>query len=114
MGIRTGIIFLMEENEKNKKGLQGLKEPWWKSAVQLWSEFSTWIAGPIVMALIAGKALDKHYGTKPWIFISFTLVSFAVSCYGIFRTVNKYMNKIKIEDSQKKTKEINFNETGKE
>ena len=68
--------------------------PWWKPAVQIFSQVSTWIIVPIILALIAGKALDKHFGTDPWIFLGLTGVSFIISCFGIVRVVRKYMKDI--------------------
>ena len=49
----------MEENEKKLYN----KGPWWKPGVELFSEISTWIIVPIVLALVFGKMLDAHYGT---------------------------------------------------
>lgn len=83
----------MDEDKKN------LKEAWWKQGVTLFSEVSSWIVGPIILALIFGKMLDNHYGTKPWIFLGLTGLSFLVSCYGIFKIVSRYMKSI--EESQK-------------
>lgn len=77
------------ENNKRQTG------PWWKPAVQLFSEISTWIAVPIILALIAGKALDKYYGTKPWILLILAGVGFATSSFGIVRAVKKYTDKLK-------------------
>jgi len=71
------------------------KDIWWKPGVQIFSEVSSWIAGPIILALIAGKALDKHYDTKPFWLLVFAGVSFLVSAYGIARTVKNFMQKLK-------------------
>ena len=79
----------MEENKDNR----GNGGPWWREAAVLFSEISTWIVGPIVLALIAGKWLDAKYGTKPWIFIALAAVGFAITAYGIVKTVRKYANK---------------------
>jgi F0F1-type ATP synthase assembly protein I len=85
----------MEEN-KNKKGI------WWKPAVEIFSEISSWIAVPIVLALIVGKALDKHFGTKPWLLLISAGISFLVSSYGIVKSVKRFIEKTKEEI--KKTK----------
>jgi F0F1-type ATP synthase assembly protein I len=77
------------------------KEAWWAPAVEIFSQVSGWIAGPIILALIAGKYLDSRFDTKPWIFLSLTAIAFLVSCYGIFKVVRKYMDKV-MEESKKK------------
>jgi len=94
-----GFLFVVE-NDNNQN-----KEPWWKPAAEIFGEVSTWVVVPIVGALIAGKALDTHFGTKPWIFIGLTGVAFLVSSFGIVRTTQKYMQKIEKEEKQKKDKE---------
>jgi F0F1-type ATP synthase assembly protein I len=71
--------------------------PWWKPGVQILSEVSTWIVVPIVLALIFGKMLDAHYGTRPVIFLVFAGVGFLVTCFGMFKVVKNYMKKIKDE-----------------
>ena len=85
----------MQEN-KNKNSI------WWKPAVEIFSEISTWIAVPIILALIAGKALDNHYGTKPWMLLILAGVGFLISSFGIVRTVKRYMKKITEEIEKNK------------
>lgn len=77
------------ENNKRQTG------PWWKPAVEIFSEISTWIVVPIVLALVGGKALDAHYGTKPIIFLSLAGFGFLITCFGIFRIVKNYIKKLK-------------------
>lgn len=104
-----GFIFV--ENDKqnlNKNLLQEWgKGPWWKPAFEIFSEISTWIAVPIILAVIGGKALDTHYNTKPWFFIGCVVFSFMVSSIGLVRSVRKYADRIKknekeIEDKKDK------------
>jgi F0F1-type ATP synthase assembly protein I len=78
----------MEENKKKDKIL-------WVPAVGVFSEISTWIAVPIILAVIGGKALDKNYGTSPWLLIVFAALAFFVSSYGIVKSVKKYASKLK-------------------
>ncbi len=77
----------------------------WKPAFDIFSKVSTWVIVPIILALIIGKALDKHYGTDPWIFLACTGLGFIISSYGIVRVVFKYMKTLEMEDKNKK--EIN-------
>ncbi|OHA43743.1 MAG: hypothetical protein A3G59_01680 [Candidatus Taylorbacteria bacterium RIFCSPLOWO2_12_FULL_47_20] len=83
-------LFFVKENEQNlNKG-----NNWWKPGVEIFTQVSGWIAGPIILALIAGKALDTHFGTKPLIFLGLTGVAFLISSFGIVRVVSKYMKDI--------------------
>ncbi|MEK7088896.1 MAG: AtpZ/AtpI family protein [Patescibacteria group bacterium] len=86
------------ETEENKKE----KGIWWKPALEIFSEISTWIAVPIILALIAGKYLDERYGTKPWLLIGFTGISFLISSFGIVRAVKKFIEKTKEEVKKEK------------
>lgn len=80
----------MKENQSNFNS----GGPWWRSGVQLFSEVSTWIALPIILALTIGKSLDNHYGTKPVIFLISVGVAFSVSSFKIYKTVKDYMKKL--------------------
>ena len=86
----------MGEIEK-KSNVSG---PWWKPAMELLSEVSTWIVVPIVCALIFGKMLDAHYHTKPLIFLVFAGLGFLITCYGLFKVIKNYTKKL--EDVEKK------------
>ncbi len=68
---------------------------WWKPGVQIFSEISTWIFAPIILALIGGKALDAHYGTKPLMLLILAGLGFLISSFGIARAVKNYMQKLK-------------------
>ena len=84
----NGFVFVDEkENNLNSGG------PWWKPGVQVFSEISTWIFVPIILALIAGKALDKHYDTSPTMLLVSAGIGFLVTSFGIFRTVKNYMSR---------------------
>ncbi len=84
-------------DENNKKGAN-----WWKPAVEIFTQISGWIVGPIVMALVFGKMLDTRYGTKPIIFLVFAGVGFLITCVGIVRVIKSYTKKLKeIEKNDK-------------
>jgi hypothetical protein len=92
----SGFVFMIE-NEDKKDGLPrpslgGVK---WQPALEIFSQVSGWIAGPVILALVLGKYLDGRYGTKPWIFLGLTGIAFLVSTYGIVKVVSKYMKNIK-------------------
>ena len=71
------------------------KQNWWKPGVEIFSQVSGWIVAPIVLALVFGKMLDTHYGTKPVIFLSLAGIGFLITCFGIVRIVRKYIKDIK-------------------
>lgn len=77
---------------------------WWKPGIEIFSQVSGWIVGPIILALIAGKALDSHYGTKPWIFLGLAGIGFLFSCIGIVRVVKRYIKKLQEIDKNSKNK----------
>ena len=90
----------MVDNTDKKNNQGGIS--WWAPAVEIFTEVSGWIAGPIILALVLGKYLDGRFDTKPWIFIGLTAIAFLVSSFGIVRVVSKYMRKIESENKEKK------------
>ena len=86
---------MIEENKNSNGNTQG---PWWSQGVRLFSEVSTWIVAPIVLALIFGKMLDARYGTKPVIFITLAGAAFLFSCFKIVFIVKNYTKKLKNTD----------------
>lgn len=62
--------------------------------MEILSEVSTWIVVPIVLALVFGKILDTHFGTKPVIFLVFAGVGFLATCFGMYRVVKNYIKKL--------------------
>ena len=75
----------MEEN-KNKS--------YWQPAIEIFTQVSTWIVIPIVLALVFGKMLDARYGTRPVIFLILAGAGFLFSCMGIIRIIKNYIKKL--------------------
>ena len=101
-------IFVGEiENKQNNNGSTHQSGPWWKPAMQIFSEVSTWIVTPIVLTLIVGKALDNHYGTKPVIFLCLTGFGFLVTCFGLYKAVKNYIKKLQDINTDKGEDKIN-------
>lgn len=63
----------------------------------IFTNISGWIAGPIIIALILGKYLDKKYNSDPWFFLGLTAVAFFISIFGIFKILMKYLKEIERE-----------------
>jgi len=80
------------------------KNNWWEPAVEIFTQVSGWIVAPIVLALVGGKMLDSHLGTKPWIFLGLTVLAFGVSCFGIVRVISRYIKKMEKEVRDKNLK----------
>lgn len=89
------ISYGMDEDKQNLNN-----GPWWKPGMQILSEVSTWIVVPIVLALIFGKMLDEHFGTRPVVFLCLTGFAFLITCFGMFRVVRNYINKLKDTDKK--------------
>jgi F0F1-type ATP synthase assembly protein I len=85
----------MESNKDNK-------ELWYKPAMMIFANISGWIAGPIILALIVGKWLDKKYNSEPWFFIGLTGVAFFISIFGILKILMKYIKDIESEAKSSK------------
>jgi F0F1-type ATP synthase assembly protein I len=79
----------------------GNLEAWWKPALEIFTEVSTWIVVPIVFALAIGKTLDRHFGTKPWIFIILAIIGFVFSAMKIVKIVKKYAENLKNKEAEK-------------
>jgi len=89
------------ENYKNNN------EVWYMPAIRMFANISGWIAGPIILALIVGKWLDKKYDSEPWFFIGLTGVAFFISIFGILKILMKYLKDIERETNIKKNSEEN-------
>lgn len=62
---------------------------------------SGWVAGPVVIALLLGKWLDRHYGTAPYLFIAFIALGFISSIYGIMKESRRYLRQQEEKDTKK-------------
>jgi len=71
-----------------------LKSKWWATALEIFSQVSAWVAGPIIAALIIGKWLDRKFETEPWLFLGLTGLAFIISLLGIWRILMKYIKEI--------------------
>ena len=85
---------MIEEKKESKSN--------WVVGFEIFSRVSAWVAGPIIAALIAGKALDRHFDTAPWIFLTLTVLSFFISIIGIWRILVKYIKNLERELKEKK------------
>lgn len=94
-----GFIFVVDNSKQQNITGYG-QGPWWKPAMQVFSEISTWILVPIVLALILGKYLDKRYDTQPVLLLVSAGLAFIFSGYGIVKTVKEFQKKVKEQEKQ--------------
>lgn len=78
------------------------KTSWWQPSLLIFGRISIWIAGPLIIALFLGKWLDKHFNTKPWIFLGVTGIAFIISLTAIVRIIRAYIAKMERENKNKK------------
>ena len=78
------------------------KSPWWQPSLVIFVRLSSWIVGPILVAILIGKWLDKKYGTDPWLFLLSVGIAFVVSMFGVVRNATREMEKIDKEKSEVK------------
>jgi F0F1-type ATP synthase assembly protein I len=79
---------------------------WWQPAITIFANISGWIVGPIILALIIGKYLDKKYNSEPWFFLGLTGLAFLVSIFGILKILMKYIKQIEKETPARNTESI--------
>ena len=82
------------------------KKAWWLPALEVFIKMSVWIVSPLILAFFLGKFLDLKFGTKPWIFLSLSVLAFLFSSLKIVLIASKEMKKIaKREEIQKEQTE---------
>lgn len=69
-----------------------MKEDWWKPAMFFYAKVTSWIIIPVVLAWFLSKFLIKN--EKPIIFFLLILVSFCFTCYGIYKEIKIYKDKV--------------------
>lgn len=62
-----------------------IKTPWWQPGMQLFLRLSAWIVGPILLAILVGKFLDRTFQTEPWLFLATVITAFTISIVMIVR-----------------------------
>lgn len=75
---------------------------WWQPGLVLFFKLSSWIGGPVIVAVFIGKYLDKHFKTEPWLFLLCVGIAFVFSMFALIYFGTAEMKKI--EDEAKKLK----------
>lgn len=85
---------------------QSNDKSWWQPGLILFGRLSSWIAGPVIIALFIGKWIDRKYQVDPWGTIGIVGIAFIVSMFGIVKEGMKEMDNIsKIYQQEKKKPE---------
>jgi F0F1-type ATP synthase assembly protein I len=82
----------MEEQQNPSKG-----GPWWEQGLSFFYQVSGWILGPIIIALLVGKYLDRRFQTAPRYLIISILIAFVISNIGLVLQVLRYSRKLNEE-----------------
>ncbi|KKR21351.1 MAG: hypothetical protein UT50_C0009G0010 [Candidatus Moranbacteria bacterium GW2011_GWA2_39_41] len=88
-------------NKDNKQ----VKNYWKENGLSLFFRLSGWIVGPILLAVVVGKWLDKKYQTEPWLFLLSVGIAFAISVYGMIKDALAELKRIETEEKNKKSKD---------
>lgn len=81
------------------------EKSWWQPGLVLFGRLSSWIVGPVILAIFVGKWLDKKYDTEPWLFLSTVGFAFFVSMFGIVREGIAAMKEAEKDAEDKKDKQ---------
>ena len=76
------------------------KVAWWQPGMELFLKLSGWIGGPIIIAVFAGKWLDRKYHSEPWLFLLSTATAFLFSMGALIYIGSKEFGKIE-KDNRK-------------
>ena len=74
------------------------KQDWWVPAIKLFVQMSSWIIGPILMAVFFGKWLDQRFDTSPWLFLITVFCAFVITNIGIVKQSRKSIDEITKND----------------
>jgi hypothetical protein len=74
------------------------KSQWWQPGMELFLKLSSWIGGPIIVAIFVGKWLDQKYHSQPWLFLLCTAIAFLFSMGALIVIGAKEFKRIESEE----------------
>jgi F0F1-type ATP synthase assembly protein I len=92
---KIASVSVMPNNDKKNNG-------WW-SALSLLGQLGYVIAVPLVIFALAGRLLDKKYGTSPWFLLAGMLAALIISSVWVYKKSTEIMNDAE-KNSPEKTK----------
>lgn len=80
-------------------------QPWWREGILFFYQISGWILGPLILALIIGKWLDKRFQSEPKYLLISIGIAFLFTNIGLVIETLRYHQRIKEQtDEQDKEK----------
>ncbi len=73
----------------------------------IFAKVSAWIAGPVIVALLGGKYIDRVYNSAPYGFLVLTGIAFIISITMLVKLSREYIQNIEAEVAEKKKQEQN-------
>jgi hypothetical protein len=73
------------EEQKNNSNQNKMD---WKPVLMFYAKTTSWIIIPLVLAMVISKKI------APSLYLIFILIGFGISCYGIYREIKDYKNKL--------------------
>jgi F0F1-type ATP synthase assembly protein I len=86
------ILFFIDMADNQDKRMA--QKEFIRKGLMLFLELSSWLVGPIIAALLLGNWLDRHYQTKPWLFLVCLGVAFIITCLGIAKETKSFIREI--------------------
>jgi F0F1-type ATP synthase assembly protein I len=71
----------------------------WRDGLVIFARLSGWVVGPVIIALLLGKWIDRKYQTDPWGTLVCVLFFFIISSVGIVQESMKEMKRIEEEEN---------------
>ncbi len=78
------------------------KSAWLQALAYAW-QFGYTIAVPLVVLAIAGRLLDRHFGTKPWLFLIGIFLSIILSSAALLIKALSIMRSVTRETSKRQS-----------
>lgn len=95
---------MAEKKQKDNVSKKQILQAWWQPSLVIFARFSSWIFGPVIIALFIGKWLDKKYGTDPVLLLITVGLAFIVSIVGLLKTAREEYKKVGEKDNNIKRK----------
>ncbi len=67
----------------------------WAKAMKIFATISSWIIGPIILAVLAGNWLDNKYQTEYFFTLTLVGIAFIMTCVGIVREAQEAIKNLK-------------------
>lgn len=84
------------------EGQMNPKSPWWQPPLLFFAKLNGWIVGPIILALVIGRWLDRRNNSDPWWTLTCIGGAFVISIAAMLLTAKRELPKLmKNDDDQR-------------